>query len=75
MKKEWVLSVRDQCIDAGVPFFFKQWGGIRKKVAGRHLDGETYDAIPFGAEELEVPSRRERAQRVSRAQDLMAAAP
>jgi len=46
MKKEWVVSVRDQCRRAGVPFFFKQWGGVRKKMAGRKLDGKTYDEFP-----------------------------
>jgi protein gp37 len=46
MKKEWVLSIRDQCLEAGVPFFFKQWGGVRKKVAGRLLDGSVYDQFP-----------------------------
>jgi protein gp37 len=46
MKKEWVLSVRDVCRPAGVPFFFKQWGGVRKSAAGRVLDGKTYDEFP-----------------------------
>ena len=46
LKKEWVTAIRDQCIDAGVPFFFKQWGGVRKKRAGRALDGQTYDGFP-----------------------------
>jgi protein gp37 len=46
MKKEWVVSVRDQCKHEGVPFFFKQWGGVRKKAAGRKLDGKTYDEFP-----------------------------
>lgn len=46
MKKEWVVSVRDQCKRDGVPFFFKQWGGVRKKAAGRKLDGKTYDEFP-----------------------------
>jgi protein gp37 len=46
LKKEWVTEVRDQCNDAGVPFFFKQWGGVRKKRAGRELDGKTYDGFP-----------------------------
>ena len=46
MKKEWVLSVRDHCQDAGVPFFFKQWGGVRKSAAGRKLDGRIYDEFP-----------------------------
>ena len=46
MRKEWVLSIRDQCQEAGVPFFFKQWGGTRKKVAGRMLEGNLYDEFP-----------------------------
>ena len=46
LKKEWVTSIRDQCEEAGVPFFFKQWGGVRKKLAGRALDGRTYDGFP-----------------------------
>ncbi len=46
MKKEWVLSVREQCRHAGLPFFFKQWGGVRKSLAGRTLEGRTYDEFP-----------------------------
>jgi protein gp37 len=46
MKTEWVTSIRDQCRDAGVPFFFKQWGGVRKSLAGRKLEGKTYDEFP-----------------------------
>ena len=46
MRKEWVESIRDQCRHAGVPFFFKQWGGVRKSAAGRMLDGRTYDEVP-----------------------------
>jgi protein gp37 len=46
MRKEWVLSIRDQCERAGVPFFFKQWGGVQKSKAGRELDGRTYDELP-----------------------------
>ena len=46
MKKEWVISVRNQCKREGVPFFFKQWGGVRKKTAGRKLDGRSYDEFP-----------------------------
>lgn len=41
-----MLSIRDQCRQAGVPFFFKQWGGWNKKAAGRILDGHTYDEMP-----------------------------
>jgi protein gp37 len=43
---DWVRSVRDQCLAAGVPFFFKQWGGVRKNKAGRELDGRTHDEVP-----------------------------
>jgi protein gp37 len=46
MKEDWVISVRDQCRDHRVPFFFKQWGGVRKKKAGRLLDRRTYDEYP-----------------------------
>lgn len=46
MKEEWVLSLRDQCRRARVPFFFKQWGGFPKGRYGRELDGRTYDELP-----------------------------
>jgi protein gp37 len=46
MKKEWVISIRRQCRDQNVPFFFKQWGGVRKKQNGRLLDNRTYDEYP-----------------------------
>jgi hypothetical protein len=46
MRPEWVRSLRDQCKDAEVPFFFKQWGGRQKKKAGRTLDGKIYDGFP-----------------------------
>ncbi|MBI3823627.1 MAG: phage Gp37/Gp68 family protein [Planctomycetes bacterium] len=46
MQPEWVLSVRDQCHAASIPFFFKQWGGVRKKQAGRTLAGQTYNGLP-----------------------------
>jgi len=46
MKQEWVTSIRDQCREQGVPFFFKQWGGVRKARAGRLLEGRTYDEYP-----------------------------
>lgn len=43
----WVKSILDQCQSAGIPFFFKQWGGVRKKRAGRELNGRTYDEMPL----------------------------
>jgi protein gp37 len=45
-KEEWFVSIRDQCRRADVPFFFKQWGGVRKKRNGRTLQGRTHDDIP-----------------------------
>jgi protein gp37 len=42
----WVRKIRDRCIVQGVPFFFKQWGGTRKKLTGRELDGRTWDQMP-----------------------------
>lgn len=46
MSPEWVADLRDQCLRAGVPFFFKQWGGTNKKKAGRLLEGRTWDQMP-----------------------------
>lgn len=46
MRKEWVTAIRDQCNEADVPFFFKQWGGFQKSRHGRELDGRTYDRLP-----------------------------
>jgi protein gp37 len=46
MLEEWVTDIRDQCRRAGIPFFFKQWGGVNKKKAGRLLKGRTWDEMP-----------------------------
>ena len=46
MEAAWVRAIRAQCRAAGVAFFFKQWGGVRKAEAGRNLDGRTYDEFP-----------------------------
>jgi protein gp37 len=46
MKEQWVLDIRTQCRSAGVPFFFKQWGGFNKKKSGRLLEGRTWDEWP-----------------------------
>ena len=46
MKESWVLKIREQCKIDGIPFFFKQWGGVRKSAAGRMLDGRTFDDMP-----------------------------
>jgi protein gp37 len=60
MSGEWVCAIRDQCHKARVPFFFKQWGGVRKKAAGRRLDGRTYDDYPDVVPNI-VPSPASRA--------------
>jgi protein gp37 len=49
IKEDWVTDIRDQCIDAEVPFFFKQWGGVRKKKTGRVLQGITWDEMPVNS--------------------------
>ncbi len=46
MREEWVTGIREQCAKANVPFFFKQWGGTRKKLTGRTLEGRTHDEMP-----------------------------
>ena len=46
MQVEWVTPIREQCAKQNVPFFFKQWGGVRKARYGRELDGRTYDEYP-----------------------------
>ena len=46
MRKEWVLRIRDICLEADVPFFFKQWGGVNRKRNGRSLDGTIWDQMP-----------------------------
>lgn len=46
MQQAWVTDIRDQCLRNKVPFFFKQWGGVNKRRAGRVLDGRTWDELP-----------------------------
>jgi len=46
MREEWAIDIRRQCDRAGVPFFFKQWGGRNKKKAGRVLEGQVWDGMP-----------------------------
>jgi protein gp37 len=46
VQQEWIADIRDQCVAAKVPFFFKQWGGVFKKRTGRTLDGRTWDEMP-----------------------------
>jgi protein gp37 len=56
IEAKWVRNIRKQCRQAGVRFFFKQWGGVRKSETGRDLDGRTYDEIPLRLD-VPVPTR------------------
>jgi protein gp37 len=47
MLPEWAIDIRDQCLHADVPFFFKQWGGVNKKKNGRKLNGQTWNQMPY----------------------------
>jgi protein gp37 len=47
IKQEWVLNIKDQCKNAGVAFYFKQWGGTNKRKAGKMLEGKVYIEIPL----------------------------
>jgi protein gp37 len=67
MNPDWVRSIRDQCHSAGVPFFFKQWGGIHKKRYGRELDGRTYDDIP-GRSDRPMPGLMRRRELIAEIQ-------
>jgi len=46
IKSEWVTRIRDECVQKSVPFFFKQWGGVRKHRTGRMLEGRIWDQLP-----------------------------
>jgi protein gp37 len=52
MERDWVQSIFRQCRKVEVPFFFKQWGGVRKDKTGRKLFGRTYDEMPPLASEV-----------------------
>jgi protein gp37 len=58
MDPAWVRSIRDQCRRHDIPFFFKQWGGVRKSATGRNLDGRHYDEMPAGSTVTMPPRRR-----------------
>jgi protein gp37 len=70
MEEEWVLSIRKQCRQGKVPFFFKQWGGWNKKAAGRLLEGRTYDEMPPRVQNP-VPDRKERQATVEQIEALI----
>jgi len=57
MEADWVREIRDRCVAKGVAFFFKQWGGVNKKKAGRELDGRLWDGMPFGSDQQQETDR------------------
>lgn len=69
MARAWVAGLRDRCRAAGVPFFFKQWGGVRKGRAGRLLDGVTCDDIP-PLPDNPVPDRPARLRLIAQVADF-----
>jgi hypothetical protein len=54
INESWVRSIRDRCVSQEIPFFFKQWGGTRKKNTGRLLDGRTWDEMPEPKERVQA---------------------
>jgi len=54
MREEWVVTIRDCCQAAGVPFFFKQWGGVNKKRNGRLLHGQVWNEMPSSAKGMDT---------------------
>jgi protein gp37 len=55
MNSEWAVDIRNQCLDADIPFFFKQWGGVNKKKTGRILEDRTWNQIPQQGEVSYAP--------------------
>jgi protein gp37 len=68
LERAWVESIRSQCRSVSIPFFFKQWGGVRKKVTGRKLNGRTYDELPEITKRTQPPKDR----RIKLVNDLLA---
>ncbi|AVQ12938.1 Phage protein Gp37/Gp68 [Leptospira santarosai] len=56
LEERWVLSIKNQCKKNRVPFFFKQWGGVRKQITGRMLHGKTFDEFPK-IQKIDAPVR------------------
>ncbi len=59
IEADWIREVRDQCVEAGVAFFFKQWGGIRPKSGGREFDGRTWNEYPSPQSPTPFPAAAE----------------
>ncbi|HEX8204169.1 MAG TPA: phage Gp37/Gp68 family protein [Isosphaeraceae bacterium] len=69
LNPSWVRLVRDQCRSARVPFFFKQWGGVRKGRFGRELDNQTYDERPSRSDRP-VPELKQRREMIAQVEPL-----
>jgi protein gp37 len=65
LKKMWVRNIRRKCREYGVPFFFKQWGGVHKSETGRLLDGRTYNEFPIVRYTVMAPARKQRLNAIS----------
>src|ERR1051326_2862609 len=65
MNRDWVRDVHTECRSHCIPFFFKQWGGVRKSETGRTLDGRTYDEYPAASRNT-VASADERTELLAR---------
>jgi protein gp37 len=70
MEESWVLKVLDYCRTFAIPFFFKQWGGVRKHKTGRELTGRTFDDFPTTTKNR-MPNRLERKEMANRLQVQM----
>lgn len=70
MQESWVQSLLKQCRIHNVPFFFKQWGGVHKKRAGRELKGKTYNEFPSTAKEP-IPNQAERRRLIAMFEDIV----
>jgi protein gp37 len=64
LDRQWVVRIRDLCASFEVPFFFKQWGGVRKSQYGRELDKRTYDEFPVEA--MRIPPSKPHRERAAR---------
>lgn len=72
-ERDWIASLRDQCEEQGVKFFFKQWGGVRKSTTGRQLDGRTHDDFPDRPRKAAPPLNLRRSE-ITRVLHLIGAA-
>ena len=70
MAPSWVRPIRDQCEAASVPFFFKQWGGVRKKRFGRELDVKYHDDMPYTLG-LPMPRLEERRALIAQVETML----